>query len=236
MKRGYYEFMSKQGISPLIATVLLIGFSITLGAIVMQFVLSETKDMGSRIEGMSAESRFCDGAEFSIEVPGELTMDLLSGTDAYSLNGVNVKNKGKFRIFGFRMSTEQQSRLYLLGKYADIEGGGLVEHGALIGSSGSNLNDNEHTITPEEQVKTYTDEPELVAYFKNSEKVSLSILPLTLAEDDKEFRLAPIILDPEKKEAVVCVDQELVVNWRELCAKHHCTGCPDVLIDCQLPS
>jgi hypothetical protein len=50
MKKRGMKVLSKKGISPLIATVLLLSFSIALGAIVLSFTESSTKDLTDRAD------------------------------------------------------------------------------------------------------------------------------------------------------------------------------------------
>ena len=207
----------KRGISPLIATVLLVGFAITMASIVITFVISETKNIGERIEGMSTDSRYCDSVKFGVEVYKGNGNGLVLGNvdNANVLQNLLIRNKGAFRIFGFRIVTESTSVIYALG-----DGNGYY-------IDGDNLDADfrDHTITEKEQVKS-SGAPVLIAYFKNNERVLLPIPALNPKNlEDTTFKLAPIIQDPESKEAVVCVDEELSINWRDLCEKHHCEDC-----------
>src|SRR3989344_1978458 len=51
--------MSKRGISPLIATVMLVGFAVALGAMVSTFLIKEAKDF--KPESFLEDSPFCEG-------------------------------------------------------------------------------------------------------------------------------------------------------------------------------
>ena len=79
----------KKGISPLIATVLIIGFTIAIAGIVTSFLLNSSKDI--KFEKFMEDNEFCDQVAISI-------------TEADCSGGINcpitLKNKGSFNIYG----------------------------------------------------------------------------------------------------------------------------------------
>ncbi len=95
----------KRGVSPLIAAVLLVGFSVALAAIVSQFVIKETKKFGP--EQFLEDSPFCENivvevarlppATDSPTVVPDVKITGLGGT-TFNLEGLGVKNKGSFAV------------------------------------------------------------------------------------------------------------------------------------------
>src|SRR3989344_3410021 len=78
----------KKGISPLIATVLIIGFTIAIAGIVTSFLLNSSKDI--KFEKFMEDNEFCDQVAISI-------------TEAYCsgpICPITLKNKGSFNIYG----------------------------------------------------------------------------------------------------------------------------------------
>src|SRR3989338_826000 len=59
--------MSKRGISPLIATVMLVGFAVALGAMVSTFLIKEAKDF--KPESFLEDSPFCEGVVLEPVIP-----------------------------------------------------------------------------------------------------------------------------------------------------------------------
>jgi len=85
-------FMSKRGISPLIATVLIIGFTIALAAIIItwgfSYVTGSTRETGEQ-------------AEKTLRVVKDGGFNLLSGTTDNTNIYLRVENSGKLRISGY---------------------------------------------------------------------------------------------------------------------------------------
>lgn len=65
------ESLSKQGISPLIATVLLVAFSVGLGAIVMSWGEQYVEQKADFVQGVKEAVTACDEATFTILQLGE---------------------------------------------------------------------------------------------------------------------------------------------------------------------
>ena len=87
----------KRAVSPLIATVLLIGFAITLGAIVSTFVIKQTKDF--KPESFLEESPYCDGATLEpFAVNSRNPVRATSAGPTRTLENFGLKNKGSFNV------------------------------------------------------------------------------------------------------------------------------------------
>jgi len=97
---------SKSGISPLIATVLLIVFSVALGAVVMSWGESYIEEKAEFVSGVQETVSGCDLVDFTIiEVAGEpqictrngmvdIWLDNGPAVDVYSLHARNVGAQG----------------------------------------------------------------------------------------------------------------------------------------------
>src|SRR3989338_11616931 len=89
---------SKKAISPLIATVLLVGFSIVLAGIVTTFVINKTKEF--QPEKIIEDDLLCDNVAIDITVPnpGLLVYTIATDDTTKLLKGLNLINKGSFTI------------------------------------------------------------------------------------------------------------------------------------------
>src|SRR3989338_391385 len=102
--------MTKRGISPLIATVLLVAFSIALAAIVSTYVINKTKEF--KPEAIIEDSLLCDSVAlgYSVESTGgsdevlkydSALSDKEGNVILYKLTGLKLVNKGAFNIHRF---------------------------------------------------------------------------------------------------------------------------------------
>ena len=93
--------MKKRGISPILATVLLVGFTIAIAGVVTSFLISETKDKFNP-ENIITESEFCDNVALGYEIMvndfGESQAKQSPSGTMTELTGVKLKNKGSFSI------------------------------------------------------------------------------------------------------------------------------------------
>jgi len=132
--------MNKRGISPLIATVLLIGFSVMMAALVSNYIIKQTKEFD--IEKMIGSDELCSEVSFQI-VPSpdqEITCDdvaesvgICSDGLVRTLGSASLKNKGSFSIWKLTVNSESVGSYELgtddeslvtpsgEGKIADIE-------------------------------------------------------------------------------------------------------------------
>ncbi len=92
----------KKGVSPLIATVMLVGFAVALAAVVSTFVIKETKKFNP--ESFLEESPYCENIVIeAVQLhdaqgkPRDILIEKLEG-GFYTLKGMGVKNKGSFVV------------------------------------------------------------------------------------------------------------------------------------------
>ncbi|MBI2110544.1 hypothetical protein HYT51_02080 [Candidatus Woesearchaeota archaeon] len=97
-KRKVNNLKEKKGISPLIATVLLIGFTIVLAALVMKWG-GELFRTTTTTQGCMAEARLTCASDIEIDISAENTTDTVF-TDGLNLN-VNIISKTNRQIDGF---------------------------------------------------------------------------------------------------------------------------------------
>ena len=88
---------TKKAISPLIATVLLVGFAIVLAGLVSTFIIQKTKEF--KPDKLVEDDLLCDNVAIDITAPNtnEVRYISISGTQ-YKFEGLRLKNKGSFTI------------------------------------------------------------------------------------------------------------------------------------------
>ncbi len=105
--------MNKRGISPLIATVLLIGFAVAMAAFVSTYIINQTKQID--VEQMIGSDELC--SEVSLQVISDDNLceevDVPDGTVTscstriMKMPHAAFKNKGAFTIWEFVVNPEQ---------------------------------------------------------------------------------------------------------------------------------
>lgn len=85
------KFKNKKGISPLIATVLVIGFTIVLAGVVMQFIMPLFTSAGEKAKADAALLSMCSGLSTELSVKDAKYDTALTFTIDNSGNG-NVRN------------------------------------------------------------------------------------------------------------------------------------------------
>ncbi len=91
-RKGTMQKGDKRGISPLIATVLVIGLTVVMGAIVWIFLSTTIKQSGQK---------FCS-AQQNAEIDFEVECALVAGDSVKA----TIKNVGKISITGFRFRAD----------------------------------------------------------------------------------------------------------------------------------
>ena len=87
----------KRGISPLIATVLLIGATIMIAAIVSTFIINQTKKFEP--EKFMGESSYCQDVVLGTKIINSVACDEIPGRpDCMSIQNLALVNKGVFKI------------------------------------------------------------------------------------------------------------------------------------------
>jgi len=95
--------MNKRGISPILSTVLLVGFTIALAMVVSNFLIQQTEEKFNP-ENIITESEFCDSVSLGYKVEidvndgSSLADAIIVSGDIYRLKFVNLTNKGTFTI------------------------------------------------------------------------------------------------------------------------------------------
>lgn len=96
--------INKKGVSPLIATVLLIGFSLAIAAMVITFSIKSTKNTMEDVEKNLAVTEYCNEVAYQVEpescqmVAGGVEGCNNLGAVTKVLKNVQIKNKGTFSI------------------------------------------------------------------------------------------------------------------------------------------
>lgn len=94
---------NKRGVSPLLATILLIAFSIALATIVSTYIINKTKQFDP--ESIAQESTYCESVTLSYRVNDPKKLSISNPAAGVSLlNGLNIVNKGAFSIYQFKIT------------------------------------------------------------------------------------------------------------------------------------
>ena len=91
----------KKGVSPLIAVVLLVAFSVAMAAFVSTYVIKKTKEF--KPESFTEDSGLCDSVTLAYdtikdETTGVSKLSLEKISDYFIIHNLQLKNKGSFTI------------------------------------------------------------------------------------------------------------------------------------------
>ena len=89
--------MSKRGVSPLIATILLVGFTIAIGAMVSSFLIKNTQE-SFKPEVIIKDSEFCDSVSLGYVYNSSNSAKPWDVSTERFLRGFNITNKGAYSI------------------------------------------------------------------------------------------------------------------------------------------
>ncbi len=185
----------KRGVSPLIATVLLVGFAVALAAIVSTFVIKETKKFNP--ESFLEDSPFCEN--IVIEAVGNIkanTGDMTTipigiksvGGGFYELQGIGIKNKGSFNVKAF-----------------SVKSGGTNPTPIIPGKE-----------DPADDTSLYEGRPGGVTIVRKKSDQSVIGIPF-VKNDEQTIVIQASVRDPEKDKVFPCPKQEIRVNYKEIC-------------------
>ena len=88
----------KKGISPLIAAVLLVGFTIAMAAFVTNFLIQKTEE-SFQPETIIGSSEYCDFVSLGYTVNGLTVTNFTAVGNVKNVSGIQVTNKGSFTIW-----------------------------------------------------------------------------------------------------------------------------------------
>lgn len=196
--------MSKRGISPLIATVLLVGFTIVMAGVVSTFIIKQTKETFNP-DKLLEDSTLCDQMVLGVDVP---VKDDLKINDKY-LEGVSIVNKGTYAVRGLVVTVDgvEDDMTFIFDPEINKTVGSksvpdplkpTVDAGGLL----------QNMIKPG---KSYD--------FPRTGGKGIYIVNKNINEAGKTFKIKvyPIIKDFEKDQAVKCAKSVLVIDYKELC-------------------
>ena len=94
---------NKRGISPLLATVLLVALTVTIAALVSNFLLSKAKSFDPSV--IAEQSVFCDEVSLGYTVPDPAQLSIVTkivgGLDYSFFENLTIVNRGAFSIQQF---------------------------------------------------------------------------------------------------------------------------------------
>ena len=195
---------NKRGISPLIATVLLIGFTVAMAGIVSTFIIKQTKETFNA--DLLDDSSICD--QMSLGVYADATKLVISpGTTINYLKGVYIQNKGSYAVRGLVVSTSNNSVdiQYTFDSRINkhIVTGDLLSLDTLKGDASKQ----EYYLPP-------------AGTYKFGNPSSPTGIPISKVTNTYKIKVYPIIFDPEKQKGVKCIKSVLVFDYDEICKSY----------------
>ncbi|MFW5852456.1 MAG: archaellin/type IV pilin N-terminal domain-containing protein [Nanoarchaeota archaeon] len=97
-KRGFFRF-NKKGISPLIATVLLIAFAVALGAVVMNWGRSYVEET-ARQSGVTSDTKVTCAQKVRLEIVQVGRVPRICYNEDESVIEITLQNKGEVELLG----------------------------------------------------------------------------------------------------------------------------------------
>ena len=184
---------NKRGISPLLATVLLVAFTVALAAIVSTFLINKAKAFDPA--AIAEQSVFCESVTLGYTIASDPIDDFKtysSGNDPAS--GKNIP-----------------SGITVLGTITLINRGSFSIHRLIVTSTG--LASRPYPIIDYTTNRTTSIKP--------GEKYDISI-QINPSSTDKSIKIVPMINDSEKSQFVKCPDRQIVIaNYTALCEEVH---------------
>ena len=187
----------KRGISPLLASVLLVALAITMAALVSNFVIKKTKEFDP--SKLAEQSTFCE-----------------SVTLGYMINAA----PGVFRVYNdeddvLHPGNKLAKDVFLLSPLTLINRGSFSIHQIIINSPGLESITLPLILPDDGPLRPGTD--------KSKSQYILGIQIRDPALNlDSEIKIVPIIKDLEKSTDdkpvfVKCTERQLVINYKQLC-------------------
>jgi flagellin-like protein len=123
------RILSKKGVSPLIATVLLIAFAVALGAVVMNWGKGYVQAQAINVETKSNAQLSCQGdIELNIYVLNQRPKICYELTDTGTTLSAMLKNEGTMTIKGITVTiVSSNDDVFSTEIDKDIVGGGVVK-------------------------------------------------------------------------------------------------------------
>ncbi|MEK6948034.1 MAG: archaellin/type IV pilin N-terminal domain-containing protein [Nanoarchaeota archaeon] len=194
----------KKGVSPLIAVVLLVAFSVAMAAFVSTYVINKTKKVN--FESFAEDTVLCDSVTLAYdtlkdETTGENKLKVIpvSGiNNLFLITGLKLKNKGSFTIYKLTITAPGQPS---------------QEYGILGGIKPSGSKDNTgKSIDYFDELGNQDDRG--IAFTYNND--------INLFKKNPNIKITPWIRNPDKKDGdpeqnVICTKKVLYINPIELC-------------------
>ena len=183
----------KRGISPLLASVLLVALAITMAALVSNFVIKKTKEFDP--SKLAEQSTFCE-----------------SVTLGYMINAPDIPNFNVYEPNGNPEPINNQKLsdgVFLISPITLVNRGSFSIHQLIINAPG--LESSTLPLTT----------PLKPGIADNKYRLGIQISDPAL-NLDTEIKIIPVIKDPEKSTDdkpvfVKCTERQLVINYKQLC-------------------
>lgn len=215
--------MSKRGISPLIATVLLVGFTIVMAGIVSTFIIKQTKETFNP-DKLLEDSTLCDQMVLGVVVSKADDLKIIQGSSINYLRGVYVQNKGTYAIRGITLTVDgiPDEMTYIFDKDIAKTLTGKDTITPLIPSTDAGTNMIKPGKNYEFGIDPISTPSECITELKNANPPKPCGIPIAngnIITTGKSFniKIYPIIKDFEKDQPVKCAKSVLVIDYKELC-------------------
>lgn len=193
--------MKNKGLSPLIATVLLMAFAIAIAAIVSTYIMNQTKEF--KPEKLIEDSLLCDEVSLGYQlVNNKMCISAVQGTTTKRLDNILIINKGKFSIYGYRISVDGSTN--------------TIDSPVNIGREAEDISTTSNHL--------YVLKP------GKGQPLMFGIKPANapgIEPDERKVVITPIIKNPEvENEKVVCSKSSLTIDYAQWCVDNEdkCDG------------
>ncbi len=205
----------KRGVSPLIATVLLVGFTIVMAGLVSTFVIKQTKETFNP-DKLLEDSTLCDQMTLGIDVPDKSKLKISGSGSSNYLEGVSVVNKGGYSARGLILNVDgvKDDMSYIFDPELNISAGGKSVKEELRPKA-------KDGTTPMNYIA-----PGGSYDFPRTSGNGIYVVNTKFDDPEQTFKIKvyPIIKDFDKDQAVKCAKSVLVIDYKELCNSYGLGG------------
>jgi len=186
---------NKKGVSPLLATVLLVALAVTMATIVSTFLIKKTQEFNP--DQLAQQSLYCESVSVGYNVPDALKDQLgiyHEGADDPLNQGKKISGKGVAFLYPINLINRGAFSI----QYFIVNAPGLE-------SKRNTNSDNQDQITVLKPGKSPDNEYTTMIQVNEDYKKST------------EIAIIPVIKDLEKNQLVQCTDRQLIIDYDKLC-------------------
>lgn len=194
----------KKGVSPLIATVMLIGFTIAMATVVSTFIIKQTKETFNP-ENLIEDSSICDQMSLGVNVKEanlKIEKSTQTASNLYYIKGISIQNKGSYAVRGFVISPDSMKSEIQYNFDNRISKNIIKDDG--------------------DKMRDGLQGTDSVYYLSPAKMYGFGTKGIPIGEDitdtaKTKIKVYPVVFDPEKEKGVKCAKSLLVFDYREVC-------------------